>query len=78
MTIRLYPERWRNDDGGFGPVTGAPSEAEATAMIALAFDDDPARAWLADAQQADGSLGLQVGSVVRDVTALGALALVPA
>ena len=66
---------WRNDDGGFGPVANAPSEPESTAMMALAFDDDRARAWLKDAQLADGSIGLQAGSVVRDLTALGALAL---
>jgi hypothetical protein len=43
-------------------------------MVALAFDDDVARAWLADAQLADGSIGVRAGSVVRDVTALGVLA----
>jgi hypothetical protein len=75
MTMYLDPERWRNADGGFGPIVGSPSEPEATAMVALAFDDTPARGWLADAQQADGSIGMQVGSVIRDVTALGALAL---
>ena len=70
-------ETWRNDDGGFGPVPGAPSEPEATAMVALAFDDALARRWIADAQQADGAVELRVGSVTRDLTALGALALGP-
>jgi hypothetical protein len=68
---------WRNADGGFGPVPGASSEPEATAMVALAFDDDRARSWIADAQQADGAVELRVGSVTRDVTSLGALALAP-
>jgi hypothetical protein len=66
---------WRNDDGGYGPVADAQSEPEATAMVALAFDDRVARDWLVDAQQADGSIGIRVGSVVRDLTALAALAL---
>jgi hypothetical protein len=70
-------QAWRNADGGFGPVPGAPSEPEATAMVALAFDDDRARGWIADAQQADGAVELRVGSVTRDVTSLGALALPP-
>jgi hypothetical protein len=77
MTWNPHLEAWRNDDGGFGPVAGAPSEPEATAMVALAFDDGAAHAWLVDAQQANGSIGLQVGSVTRDVTAIGALALPP-
>jgi hypothetical protein len=77
MAVEIDIRGWRNADGGFGPVPGAGSEVEATAMVCLAFDDDLARAWLADAQQSDGSLGLQVGSVVRDATALGALALHP-
>jgi hypothetical protein len=46
-------------------------------MVALAFDDEHARDWLAGNQQADGSFELRVGSVIRDVTALGALALGP-
>jgi hypothetical protein len=70
-------QAWRNPDGGFGPVPGAPSEPEATAMVALAFDDDLARRWIADTQQADGAVEIRVGSVTRDVTALGALALAP-
>ena len=77
MAAGIEVEGWRNADGGFGPVPGAGSEVEATGMVAVAFDDDRARAWLADAQEADGSLGMQAGSVVRDATALGALALHP-
>jgi hypothetical protein len=72
-SVRRAPRR--NSDGGFGPVDGAPSEAEATAFVALAFDDPGARDWLEASQASDGSLGLTVGSVVRDVSALGALAL---
>ncbi len=77
MTERGYLAARRNDDGGFGPVAGASSEAEATALVALAFDDAPARAWIMANQREDGSLGLKVGSVFRDVTPLGALALPP-
>lgn len=46
-------------------------------MIALAFDDDRARGWIARAQRPDGAVEFGVGSVTRDVTALGALALPP-
>lgn len=67
----------RNDDGGYGPVDGAPSEPEATALIALAYDDGLARQWLLADQAADGSLALRAGGVTRDETALGALALDP-
>jgi len=67
----------RNDDGGYGPVDGAPSEPEATALVALAYDDGLARQWLLADQAADGSLALRAGSVTRDETALGALALDP-
>jgi hypothetical protein len=70
-------QEWRNADGGFGPVPGAPSEPEATAMIALAFDDERARGWIARVQQDNGAVEFRVGSVTRDVTALGALALPP-
>jgi hypothetical protein len=66
---------WRNYDGGYGPVDGAPSEPEATAMVALAFDDEPARAWLLRSQQADGSVGMRAGSVVRELTGIAALAM---
>ena len=65
----------RNTDGGFGPIDGAASEAEATALAALALDDDDARRWLRANQRADGGFGPVVGSVVRDDTAVAALAL---
>jgi len=68
-------EERRNEDGGFGPVLGAPSEPEATALMALAFDDAPARGWLSRAQLPDGSVGVRAGAVFRDVTALATLAL---
>ena len=65
----------RNADGGFGPVTGAPSEPESTAFVALAFGDRGARAWVGSHQNADGSVEMRVGPVVRDVSPLAALAL---
>jgi hypothetical protein len=68
----------RNADGGFGPLPGASSEPEATAVAALALDDDRARSWLAANQRADGSYSVDVGPYVNDsATALGALALGP-
>jgi hypothetical protein len=68
----------RNADGGFGPRPEAPSEPEATAVAALALDDDRTRSWLAANQQADGSFSIDVGPYVNDsATALGALALPP-
>ena len=71
------PAIQRNDDGGYGPVDGAPSEPEATALVAMAYDDALARQWLLEDQAPDGSLALRAGSVTRDQTALGALALDP-
>jgi hypothetical protein len=65
----------RNIDGGFGPVDGAPSEADATALAAVALDDARARDWLRANQRTDGGFGPVVGSVVRDDTAQAALAL---
>jgi len=67
----------RNGDGGFGPVVGAPSEPGSTAMVALAFEDAAAQQWLQRAQATDGSIVLRAGSVIRDETPLGALALEP-
>ena len=46
-------------------------------MVALAFDDTVARQWLQGNQAADGSIALRAGSVIRDETPLGALALGP-
>ncbi len=73
----------RNDDGGFGPRPGLPSEPEPTALATLALDDDAGRAWLASHQRADGSLALVIGdrvnppddSVNDSATSLAALAL---
>jgi hypothetical protein len=71
-------EELRNSDGGFGVRAGQPSEAEPTALAALALDDDDARAWLARAQAADGSLGVMVGPYRNDAaTGLAAIALAP-
>lgn len=66
--------RARNDDGGFGPSAGAPSEPEPTALAAIAFEDDDARAWLIANQREDGSFGL-VDGYVRDEAATGLAAL---
>lgn len=68
-------DRRRNLDGGFGPRIDMPSEPEPTALVALAFDDEPARRWLISDQRSDGSIGIRAGGAFRDVTALGALAL---
>lgn len=65
----------RNADGAFGPVPGAASEPEPTALAALALGDGDTVDWLADAQAEDGSVGAQAGSVYRDVTALAGLAM---
>ena len=65
----------RNGDGGFGPVPGAPSEPEPTALAAIALDDEDARAWLRAHQRDDGGFGPVVGPVVRDDTGVVALAL---
>src|SRR5919108_175844 len=70
--------RGRNVDGGFGARIGQASEAEPTALAALALDDDAARAWLVQHQRADGSFAIDTGPYVNDsATALGALALGP-
>jgi hypothetical protein len=66
----------RNDDGGFGPRPGAPSEPEPTALATIALDDDDARAWLAARQRDDGSFGIVEGWVVDDAaTGLASLAV---
>ena len=70
--------RSRNPDGGFGARPGQPSEAEPTALAALALDDAPARSWLTEHQREDGSFSIETGPYVNDsATALGALALRP-
>jgi hypothetical protein len=68
--------RSRNPDGGFGARAGQPSEAEPTALAALALDDAVARTWLAEHQREDGSFSIDAGPYVNDsATALSALAL---
>jgi hypothetical protein len=70
--------RSRNADGGFGARAGQASEAEPTALAALALDDAAARTWLVDHQGEDGSFSVEAGPYVNDsATALGALALGP-
>ena len=55
---------------------GAPSEAEPTALAALALEDEGARDWLLSEQRGDGGFGLATGSLVNDATTgLAALAL---
>ncbi len=81
LSARL--ESARNDDGGFGPRPGLPSEPEPTALATLALDDDAGRAWLAGHQRPDGSLALVIGdrvnppdeSVNDSATSLAALAM---
>ena len=70
--VRVALAASRAADGGFGPVRGAPSEPEASAMAALALDDEGARAWLRKAQAADGSFLLGIDDAA---TAMAALAL---
>jgi hypothetical protein len=67
----------RNPDGGAGSVRGGDSEPEATALLALALDDDAARAWLEDHAAADGRVGLVAGGAASDRSALAALAMRP-
>lgn len=70
--------RTRNPDGGFGARLDQPSEAEPTALAALALDDVEAKSWLAEHQRGDGSFSFHAGPYVNDsATALGALALGP-
>jgi hypothetical protein len=71
--------RSRNTDGGFGARPGQASEAEPTALAALALDDAVARTWLTEHQREDGSFSIDAGPYMNDsATALGALALGPA
>jgi hypothetical protein len=79
MTIDVAPilDRARNPDGGFGPVSGAPSEPEPTALAAIALNDGAARDWLLENQRSDGSVAIVAGDVVRDVTALSSLVMGP-
>jgi hypothetical protein len=75
MHLEQDLRRARNADGGYGSVVGSLSEPEPTAMAAIALGDDAAVTWLLGAQRADGSFGIQVGSVTSDQTAVTSLAL---
>jgi hypothetical protein len=75
MDLEQEVRRARNADGGYGSVAGSPSEAEPTALAAIALADEDAQAWLLGAQRPDGSFGMQVGSVMSDHTAVVCLAL---
>jgi hypothetical protein len=68
--VRVALAASRAADGGFGPVPGAPSEPEASAMAAIALDDDGARAWLRRTQAADGSFLLGIDDAATAVAAL--------
>jgi hypothetical protein len=76
-SVAAEPATPRNADGGFGPVSGALSEPESTAFVALAYGDRPAGDWLRSHQGADGAVEMRVGSVARDVSPLAAVALGP-
>lgn len=66
----------QNADGGFPPSAGGISEAEPTALAAIALDDDAARAWLIGHQASDGALLTGPESLRNDsATPLAALAL---
>jgi len=75
MDLERDLRRARNVDGVYGSVAGSSSEAEPTAMAAVALSDEDAVSWLLDAQNQDGSFGMRVGSVVSDHTAVACLAL---
>jgi hypothetical protein len=69
---------FRNADGGFPPVAGAPSEPEPTALAAIALDDAGARDWLAGAQRDDGGFVVGPEALQNDsATPIAALALAP-
>ncbi len=67
----------RNPDGGAGSVPGGESEPEATALLALALDDEGARSWLTDHAEPDGTVALVAGAAASDRSALAALAMRP-
>lgn len=69
-------EALRNPDGGFGPRQDVATEAEPTALVAIALDDAKARAWLIAHQGESGGFPVVVGGVRNDAaTPLAALAL---
>lgn len=63
LSARL--ESARNDDGGFGPRPGLPSEPEPTALATIAFGEPGYTSWLEDHQRPDGSLALVIGDRVN-------------
>lgn len=66
----------RAPDGGFGARPGQASEAEPTALAAIALDDPAARDWLLGHQAPDGGFGLEIPGDVSDAaTPLAAVAL---
>jgi hypothetical protein len=74
-TLDARLARSKTVDGGYSSVPGAAPEPEASALAAIASDDAAARTWLESAQRADGSFGIDAGSVVSDDTAQVCLAL---
>lgn len=71
-------QRMQNADGGFPPAGGGVSEAEPTALAAIALDDEAARAWLVGHQASDGAFLTGPESLRNDsATPLAALALEP-
>ena len=65
----------QNDDGGFGPRPGLPSEPEPTALATIALDDARGRAWLGERQLSDGSVTFDAATVENDsATAFAAIA----
>jgi hypothetical protein len=74
-TFDTHLARSKTVDGGYASVPGAAPEPEATALAAIALDDDDARDWLTGAQRDDGSFGIDAGTVVSDDTAQVSLAL---
>jgi hypothetical protein len=74
-TLDARLARAKTGEGGYGSVPGGVPEPEPTALAALALGDEDAVAWLEGAQRADGSFGIDAGSVVSDDTAQVCLAL---
>lgn len=67
----------RNDDGGFGPRAGLPSEPEPTALATIALDDVGGRDWLGAHQRSDGSVTFDAAAIQNDsATSLAAIAFV--
>ena len=68
----------RNPDGGFPLGAGQPSEAEPTALAALALGDEDAAEWLRRHQGGDGAFTTDLGPDENDsATGVCALALPP-